>query len=165
MENRKVNLCALEKFYYDAIVDQIGLCKSAIEAYNKFSSPLRLTVRELFSKHLVMEFFGKKYEYPIKDFIYPTADLYGPIYERARERAYIDFLRNYKKPKKLIRFMEKEDKKLITISDAARMLGITENAVRYRVKQGYISTYRNMNGALRVSKEEITEKYLTFKKQ
>ena len=61
--------------------------------------------------------------------------------------------------------MEKEDKKLITISDAARMLGITENAVRYRVKQGYISTYRNMNGALRVSKEEITEKYLTFKKQ
>lgn len=166
MEN-KVNLCALEKFYYDAVTEGIKRSTSAIQAFNKFSSPLRLTVKELFSRHLVREFFGEKFEYPIKDFIYPTAELYGPIYERARERAYVDFLRTYKKPKERIKFMEEQEKKLelITISEAARMLDITENAVRYRVKQGYINHYRNMNGALRVSKTEITEKYLTFKKQ
>lgn len=63
--------------------------------------------------------------------------------------------------------MENQEKKLelITISEAARILDLTENAVRYRVKQGYLNSYRNMNGALRLSKAEITEKYLAFKKQ
>lgn len=63
--------------------------------------------------------------------------------------------------------MENQEKKLelITISGAARILDLTENAVRYRVKQGYLNSYRNKNGALRLSKAEITEKYLTFKKQ
>lgn len=96
---KKVNLCALEKFYYDAVTEGIARCKTAIEAFNKFSSPLRLTVKEVFARHMVLEFFGEEFEYPIKDFIVKNADLYHPIYERARERAYVDFLRNYRKPK------------------------------------------------------------------
>ena len=55
-----MNLCALEKFYYDAVTEGIARCKSAIEAFNKFSSPLRLTVKEVFARHLVLEFFGEE---------------------------------------------------------------------------------------------------------
>ncbi len=61
--------------------------------------------------------------------------------------------------------MEEVKPKLIRISEAAHMIGLTENAIRYKIKQGYLSEYKNQQGKIRVDENEITNRYLTFKKQ
>ena len=61
--------------------------------------------------------------------------------------------------------MEEVKPKLIRISEAAHMIGLTENAIRYKIRQGYLSEYKNQQGKIRVDENEITNKYLTFKKQ
>lgn len=61
--------------------------------------------------------------------------------------------------------MEEVKPKLIRISDAAHMIGLTENAIRYKIRQGYLSEYKNQQGKIRVDENEIANKYLTFKKQ
>lgn len=61
--------------------------------------------------------------------------------------------------------MEELKPKLIRISEAAHMIGLTENAIRYKIRQGYLSEYKNQQGKIRVDENEITNKYLTFKKQ
>lgn len=61
--------------------------------------------------------------------------------------------------------MEEVKPKLIRISDAAHMIGLTENAIRYKIRRGHLSEYKNQQGKIRVDENEITNKYLTFKKQ
>lgn len=58
----------------------------------------------------------------------------------------------------------KAPEEMLTIAEGARLAGITENALRYSVRRGTIAKYTNATGKLRVSKNEIVDKFLTFKK-
>ena len=55
--------------------------------------------------------------------------------------------------------------KLIRISEAAHLMGLTENAVRYKIRQGYLSGYKNQQGKIRVDENEVINKCLTYQKQ
>lgn len=94
-----VNLCALEKFFYDEATLHINTQFKALDVYNWFSSPFRMTVKELFREKLEREEAGEKFEFSIRDFIYPNADRYNSIYVHAVDLAYIDFLRKFHKSK------------------------------------------------------------------
>lgn len=61
--------------------------------------------------------------------------------------------------------MDSKKPKLIKISEAAHLLGLTENAVRYKIRTGNLSEYRNQQGKIRVDENEVIEKCLTYKKQ
>lgn len=99
MRKERVNLCKLEKFYYDEAWLQINTQLKATDVYNKFSSPFRLTTEELFSEKLAREDGGEKFEFKIRAFIYPTANKYRSVYAGAVEMAYKDFLSTFHKSK------------------------------------------------------------------
>lgn len=59
-----------------------------------------------------------------------------------------------------------EEKKLndmLTVAEAARLAGVTENCLRYQIRAGIIRRYENATGKIRLSRKEIEEKLLTFK--
>lgn len=99
MREKKINLCKLEKFYYDEAWLHINTQLKATDVYNKFSSPFRLTTEELFSEKLAREDDGEKFEFKIRAFIYPTANKYRSVYAEAVEMAYKDFLSTFHKSK------------------------------------------------------------------
>lgn len=99
MREKKINLCALERFYYEEARLHINTQLKATDVYNLFSSPLRLTTEELFREKLALEDGGEEFEFKIRGFIYPTAERYRSIFARAVEMAYKDFLSTFHKSK------------------------------------------------------------------
>lgn len=52
-----------------------------------------------------------------------------------------------------------EQGKLLTVAQAARMVGVTENAVRYQLRIGNLTEIKNGLGKIRVSETELLNKY------
>lgn len=52
-----------------------------------------------------------------------------------------------------------EQGKLLTVAQAARMVGVTENAVRYQLRIGNLTEIKNGLGKIRVSETELFNKY------
>lgn len=49
--------------------------------------------------------------------------------------------------------------RLLTVAQAARMVGVTENALRYQLRIGNITEIKNAMGKIRVSETEVLNKY------
>lgn len=49
--------------------------------------------------------------------------------------------------------------RLLTVAQAARMAGVTENALRYQLRIGNITEIKNALGKIRVSETEVLNKY------
>lgn len=49
--------------------------------------------------------------------------------------------------------------RLLTVAQAARMVGVTENALRYQLRIGNITEIKNALGKIRVSETEVLNKY------
>lgn len=49
--------------------------------------------------------------------------------------------------------------RLLTVAQAARMVGVTENALRYQLRIGNITEIKNALGKIRVSENELLNKY------
>mgnify|MGYP003224628282 FL=1 len=49
--------------------------------------------------------------------------------------------------------------RLLTVAQAARMVGVTENALRYQLRIGNITEIKNTLGKIRVSETELLNKY------
>ena len=54
---------------------------------------------------------------------------------------------------------EPERGRLLTVAQAARMVGVTENALRYQLRIGNITEIKNALGKIRVSETEVLNKY------
>ena len=52
-----------------------------------------------------------------------------------------------------------EQGRLLTVAQAARMVGVTENALRYQLRIGNINEFKNALGKIRVSETEVLNKY------
>lgn len=52
-----------------------------------------------------------------------------------------------------------EQGRLLTVAQAARMVGVTENAVRYQLRIGNLTEIKNGLGKIRVSETELLNKY------
>ena len=52
-----------------------------------------------------------------------------------------------------------ERDRLLTVAQAARMVGVTENALRYQLRIGNITGIKNALGKIRVSETEALNKY------
>lgn len=52
-----------------------------------------------------------------------------------------------------------EQGRLLTVAQAARMVGVTENALRYQLRIGNITEIKNTLGKIRVSETEVLNKY------
>lgn len=49
--------------------------------------------------------------------------------------------------------------RLLTVAQAARKVGVTENALRYQLRIGNITEIKNALGKIRVSETEVLNKY------
>lgn len=49
--------------------------------------------------------------------------------------------------------------RLLTVAQAARMVNVTENALRYQLRIGNITEIKNALGKIRVSETEVLNKY------
>lgn len=52
-----------------------------------------------------------------------------------------------------------EQGRLLTVAQAARMVNVTENALRYQLRIGNITEIKNALGKIRVSETEVLNKY------
>lgn len=52
-----------------------------------------------------------------------------------------------------------EQGRLLTVAQAARMVGVTENALRYQLRIGNITEIKNALGKIRISETEVLNKY------
>lgn len=52
-----------------------------------------------------------------------------------------------------------EQGKLLTVAQAARMVGVTENSVRYQLRIGNLTEIKNGLGKIRISEKELLNKY------
>lgn len=52
-----------------------------------------------------------------------------------------------------------EQDRLLTVAQAARMVGVTENSLRYQLRIGNINEFKNAIGKIRVSETEVLNKY------
>lgn len=52
-----------------------------------------------------------------------------------------------------------EQGRLLTVAQAARMVGVTENALRYQLRIRNITEIKNALGKIRVSETEVLNKY------
>lgn len=52
-----------------------------------------------------------------------------------------------------------EQGRLLTVAQAARMVDVTENALRYQLRIGNITGIKNALGKIRVSETEVLNKY------
>lgn len=60
----------------------------------------------------------------------------------------------------------KEEKdKLLTVAQAARLSGCTENAIRYQLQIGNLTRFENAAGKIRVSRNEVLDKLLKFEEK
>lgn len=59
----------------------------------------------------------------------------------------------------------KEENKLLTVAQAARLVGHTENAIRYQLQIGNLTRFENAAGKIRISRNELLDKLLKFEKK
>lgn len=57
---------------------------------------------------------------------------------------------------------EEEKNKLLTVAQAARLVGCTENAIRYQLQIGNLTRFENAAGKIRISRNELLDKLLKF---
>lgn len=60
---------------------------------------------------------------------------------------------------------EKRENDLLTVAQAARLVGCTENAIRYQLQIGNITRFENAAGKIRISRNEVLDKLLNFEKK
>ena len=59
----------------------------------------------------------------------------------------------------------KEENKLLTVAQAARIVGCTENAIRYQLQIGNLTRFGNAAGKIRISRSELLDKLLKFEEK
>lgn len=59
----------------------------------------------------------------------------------------------------------KEENKLLTVAQAARLSGYTENAIRYQLQIGNLTRFENAAGKIRISRNEVLDKLLKFEEK
>lgn len=59
----------------------------------------------------------------------------------------------------------KEENKLLTVAQAAQLVGYTENAIRYQLQIGNLTRFENATGKIRISRNELLDKLLKFEKK
>lgn len=59
----------------------------------------------------------------------------------------------------------KEENKLLTVAQAAQLVGYTENAIRYQLQIGNLTRFENAAGKIRISRNELLDKLLKFEKK
>lgn len=60
---------------------------------------------------------------------------------------------------------EKRENDLLTVAQAARLMGCTENAIRYQLQTGNLTRFENAAGRIRISRNEVLDKFLTFERK
>lgn len=59
----------------------------------------------------------------------------------------------------------KEENKLLTVAQAAQLVGCTENAIRYQLQIGNLTRFENAAGKIRISHSELLDKLLKFEEK
>lgn len=59
----------------------------------------------------------------------------------------------------------KEENKLLTVAQAAQLVGCTENAIRYQLQIGNLTRFENVAGKIRISRSELLDKLLKFEEK
>ena len=59
----------------------------------------------------------------------------------------------------------KEENRLLTVAQAARLVGYTENAIRYQLQIGNLTRFENAAGKIRISRSELLDKLLKFEEK
>lgn len=59
----------------------------------------------------------------------------------------------------------KEENKLLTVAQAAQLVGCTENAIRYQLQIGNLTRFENAAGKIRISRNELLDKLLKFEEK
>lgn len=60
---------------------------------------------------------------------------------------------------------KEEENKLLTVAQAAQLVGYTENAIRYQLQIGNLTRFENATGKIRISRNELLNKLLNFEKK
>lgn len=60
---------------------------------------------------------------------------------------------------------EKRENDLLTVAQAARLVGCTENAIRYQLQARNLTRFENAAGKIRISRNEVLDKLLNFEKK
>lgn len=60
---------------------------------------------------------------------------------------------------------EKRENDLLTVAQAARLVGCTENAIRYQLQIGNLTRFENAAGKIRISRSELLDKLLKFEEK
>lgn len=60
---------------------------------------------------------------------------------------------------------KEEKNKLLTVAQAAQLVGYTENAIRYQLQIGNLTRFENAAGKIRVSRNELLDKLLKFEEK
>lgn len=60
---------------------------------------------------------------------------------------------------------EKRENDLLTVAQAARLVGCTENAIRYQLQIGNLARFENAAGKIRISRSELLDKLLKFEEK
>lgn len=60
---------------------------------------------------------------------------------------------------------KEEENKLLTVAQAAQLVGYTENAIRYQLQIGNLTRFENATGKIRISRNELLDKLLNFEKK
>ena len=53
---------------------------------------------------------------------------------------------------------KEEKNKLLTVAQAAQLVGYTENAIRYQLQIGNLTRFENAAGKIRISRSELLDK-------
>lgn len=59
----------------------------------------------------------------------------------------------------------KEENKLLTVAQAAQLVGCTENTIRYQLQIGNLTRFENAAGKIRISRNELLDKLLKFEEK
>lgn len=59
----------------------------------------------------------------------------------------------------------KEENKLLTVAQAAQLVGYTENAIRYQLQIGNLTRFENAARKIRISRSELLDKLLKFEEK
>jgi hypothetical protein len=60
---------------------------------------------------------------------------------------------------------KEEKNKLLTVAQAAHLVGCTENAIRYQLRIGNLTRFENAAGKIRISRNELLDKLLKFEEK
>lgn len=60
---------------------------------------------------------------------------------------------------------KEEENKLLTVAQAAQLVGYTENAIRYQLQIGNLTRFENAAGKIRILRNELLDKLLKFEEK